>query len=360
MQKGFNMSNPNFTPEHSTYEIWRNGDTTRCLEDDLVQIESDIEGKAASNHTHTQYSETTHTHTGFASSEHTHTGYASSEHSHDVSDVTGLETTLSTIDQALEGKASSTHTHSEYASSTHGHTGYANSDHTHSGYANAEHSHTGYALSSHTHDYAASDHNHDSVYFPKAGGTISGDTTISGELNMTELLRVNGQQALYDSGTNLVIGTNNRNTIIACASDGSVTLNGNKAYVPNLYPVTHNAYPLGATNKRFTTAYLVSQPNVSSDERLKKNIKPIDGEVAGEFIKELPVVEYQYKDDKDEDKRIGLIAQEVIKANPEFAKYFVEQDEKGFYSMTPGDLVFPLILAVQALQKEVEELKSKK
>ena len=340
MQKGFNMSNPNFTPEHSTYEIWRNGDTTRCLEDDLVQIESDIEGKAPSNHTHSQYSETTHTHTGFASSEHTHTGYASSEHTHNVSDVSGLSTTLSTIDQALEGKAASTHSHS--------------------GYANAEHSHSGYASNVHTHDYAASNHNHDSAYFPKTGGTITGDTTISGELNMTELLRVNGQQALYDSGTNLVIGTNNRNTIIACASDGSVTLNGNKAYVPNLYPVTHNAYPLGATNKRFTTAYLVSQPNVSSDERLKKNIKPIDGEVASEFIKELPVVEYQYKDDKDEDKRIGLIAQEVIKANPEFAKYFVEQDEKGFYSMTPGDLVFPLILAVQALQKEVEELKSKK
>ena len=49
-----------------------------------------------------------------------------------------------------------------------------------------------------------------------------------------------------------------------------------------------------------------------------------------------------YLGDLEEDpNRIGLIAQDVISANPEMARFFVERSEKGFYSLRPADFVFP-------------------
>lgn len=69
---------------------------------------------------------------GKADSSHTHDGYAASSHTHAQTDISGLS-------DALAGKAAAGHTHSEYASSTHTHTpasiGAAASDHTHSQYA---------------------------------------------------------------------------------------------------------------------------------------------------------------------------------------------------------------------------------
>ena len=72
------------------------------------------------------------------------------------------------------------------------------------------------------------------------------------------------------------------------------------------------------------------------------------------------MVSYNYNDDAaDEVKRIGLIAQDVVAADPEIAKGCIEQDKKGFYSLRAADLVFPLIAAVQVLTKRVEELEGK-
>lgn len=51
------MTNPNFIPNYSTNEIWRNDDMDRCLTDDLDAIDafhaSLPSTYAAKNHTHT-------------------------------------------------------------------------------------------------------------------------------------------------------------------------------------------------------------------------------------------------------------------------------------------------------------------
>lgn len=112
------MSNPNFNPTMSSNDIWRDQDATRCLTDDLDQIEADIETLE------TDKADSDHTHEGYATSDHTHAGYAETGHSH-----------------------------SEYALSGHTHTGYANSNHTHTEYASTSHTHSGYASSSHGHSY---------------------------------------------------------------------------------------------------------------------------------------------------------------------------------------------------------------
>ena len=70
----------------------------------------------------------------------------------------------------------------------------------------------------------------------------------------------------------------------------------------------------------------------------------------------LIVVSYNYKDDPyDAEHRIGLIGQDVQSANPELAKYFVEEGEDGMLSLRPSDLVFPLIATVQELNRKVDE-----
>lgn len=200
------MSNPNFIPNFSTNEIYRDTDDTRCLTDDLDAIESDIEGlensKANTEHTHTGYSITGHTHSqyadidhehseyasathahtdyatvshshaDYADVDHTHTGFAAATHSHSeyalASDLSTLQTQVgdtavsAQISAAIASKANTNHTHTEYASVNHTHSDYAAAEHTHSGYASEDHEHTGYAAASHSHsEYAAATHTHD-------------------------------------------------------------------------------------------------------------------------------------------------------------------------------------------------------
>lgn len=171
------MSNPNFIPDYSTNQIYRNLDQSRCLTDDLDDMDDAIEalesGKAATNHTHTQYAPTTHGHTDYAPVSHEHSAYATSDHTH-------------------TGFAAENHTH-DYAATNHSHTEYAGATHTHAqgeisgleadlnGKANASHTHAqsevtglsdalvGKADANHTHiGYAPSEHNHNADYIPKA------------------------------------------------------------------------------------------------------------------------------------------------------------------------------------------------
>ena len=320
---------------------------------EITGLVTALSGKASTTHNHdTDYADISHTHSqsevsgletalsGKASTSHTHTQYAESSHSHAQADITGLST-------ALNNKAAADHTH------TAAQVGAAATSHTHSqsdvtGLATAL---SGKASANHNHDadYSALSHTHD--YVSTSGGSISGDLAVSG------VLKVGGQQAFYYSNNNQTIGTNNATggTTICCGSSANVTINGARVYTPALLPRTNATYQIGNTSYRYNGIYLVNQPNVSSDERLKENIVKLDESTLADFINKLNVVEYQYIN--DDTKRIGLIAQQVTNADPDVSGYFVEQDEDGYYTMKPGDLVFPLICAIQELKKEIDELK---
>ena len=237
---------------------------------------------------------------------------ANAEHTHDVYVTPAVLSGFVTADQ-LSTKAEANHTHNDYITVTtyaNGMSGKADSGHTHTpasiGAAPSNHSHNGYAASGHTH----------SDYLPKSGGTVSGD------LNVTGIFRVNGQQAVYDSGSMVTLSTNNRETMIA----------GSKVYSK-------------------TTI------SVSSDRRLKENICEVDVDKMAEFIKKIDVKTFNYIGKADE--CIGVIAQEVQAADLEVAKYLVSEAEDGFLTVKVADLVVPLIATVQKLAAEVEELKNK-
>lgn len=183
------------------------------------------------------------------------------------------------------------------------------------------HTHSNYASTTHTHsNYASSTHNHDDDYLAKSGGTVSGN------LNVNGIVRVNSKQMIFDSGTMSTFGTNNQPTMIA----------GSQVYSK--------------------TSIIVS-----SDRRLKTNINNLGVNSLSDFINKLQVVSYNYNDDEEGEKpRIGLIAQDVQSADSELSEYFVFENAEGMLGIKPADLVFPLIAAVQKLSAEVEALKSAK
>ena len=131
-------------------------------------------------------------------------------------------------------------------------------------------------------------------------------------------LRVNGKQAVYDSGASTAFGASNQDTMI--------------------------------TGKAIYSRVAIAVP---SDKRFRDNIEPANEVDAVEFVKKLPIYEYNYKGDKK--RRIGVMAQEVNALD--FGKHFVEHDYlQDKYAVSYSELVFPLYLAVQALERRIKKM----
>ena len=87
--------------------------------------------------------------------------------------------------------------------------------------------------------------------------------------------------------------------------------------------------------------------NVSSDERLKENIKSYTCEKS---ILDLDVKEFDYK--KDGSHHIGFLAQDVREICPEI----VHEDKDGYLMIEESKLVYLLMQEVKELKKKIEEL----
>lgn len=389
-------ANTNHT--HSNYATSDHSHSNYATTSALSTLQTTVSGKADTNHTHSNYATITslndkadisHIHaqsdiTGLetalsakAAADHVHTAYATAIHTHAQSDISGLST-------ILDGKASASHTHtqSEIIGLTTALNGKANTDHIHDDYvttsdfesgmntkSNITHTHSGYATTTalteglngkadtgHTHaNYASSTHNHDTVY-ASASHT---HTTLNNDLNVVGLIKCKGNQMVFinDTSGTVILGTNNLNTIIG--GKDSVTINGTETFTGHLLSRGAGNFNIGSASNRFKAIYLTNSPNVSSDERLKENIKGTDREQLADFINNIDVVKYNYIADKDKQERIGVVAQQLMKADKEIANYLVDVDdsEEHYLSVKPADLVFPLIATVQQLKKEIEELK---
>ena len=162
---------------------------------------------------------------------------------------------------------------------------------------------------------------------------------------------------INDTSATVILGTNNLDTIVG--GKNSVTLNGATTYTGALLSRGAGNFNIGSTSNRYKNIYLTNSPNVSSDERLKENIKKTYREQLADFINNIDVVKYNYIDDEDKEERIGVVAQQLMEADKEVANYLVDVDkgEEQYLSVKPADLVFPLIAAVQQLKQEIEELK---
>ena len=181
-----------------------------------------------------------------------------------------------------------------------------------------------------------------------------------------------------------------QNVIVGADSDISAVDSGNEVVLG--YVVTGvgaNQVSLGNTSISAINAQVTSITAYSSDERTKKNVEDYDLKGV-DFIKELNLKTYIYKnpvdypdeirhskwDEKDEDGKskyerpddptetqVGLIAQEVIEAlekhNVGNTETYAPTQDSGIKTLTYGNLIFPLIKAVQELSARVEELEGK-
>lgn len=368
----------------STDDIYRGSNENQCLSDDLNTIETNITalqaGKANVSHTHSDYLTEDDAVAAFAAIDHTHSQYLSSAHTHpdleaqiealdtDKADASHTHANYMTEDDAVDAFAPITHSHSEYMTATAAGNAFAPVVHEHAGYAAQTHTHSYNDLTdtptitTYTHPdthpasmitglatvatsgsysdlsgkptslpanggdadtvggnypsaFANASHSH-SEYLPLAGGSLTGNLNVGG------ILRVNNQQAVYDSGTMVTLSTNNRQTMIA----GSAI-------------------------------YSKQTIQVSSDERLKENIEYADPDECLDFINDLEVKTFNYIG--DDTPCMGVVAQDLQGSG--FEKFFVfkQPGEEGYLAVKAADLVFPLIAAVQNLSAEIDYLKAK-
>jgi len=92
---------------------------------------------------------------------------------------------------------------------------------------------------------------------------------------------------------------------------------------------------------------------VSSDKRLKKNIKPINN--ALEIVDKLQGVHFNWKE--DDKKSIGYIAQDVEKILPEMVSKKTHFDKGEFKTVNYAAMVSVMGEAIKELKEEVEQLK---
>lgn len=274
--------------------------------------ESDAEDAFAPiTHTHSNYMTSVEAGNAFAPITHEHAGYAAENHTHSYNDLTDIPS-----DQGSTYTHPATHpasmitglatvaTSGKYSDLT----GKPTSLPANGGDADTVGGKypSSFANVSHTH----------STYLPLSGGSLTGNLNVGG------IFRVNNQQSVYDDGSMITLSTNNRQTMIA----------GSKIYSKQTI-------------------------QVSSDERLKENIEAVDSNECIRFINDLDVKTFNYIG--DDTPCMGIIAQDL--QDSEFEKFFVsaQSGEEGYLTVKAADLVFPLIATVQKLSAEIDYLKTK-
>ena len=262
-------------------------------------------------HTHSNYMTSVEAGNAFAPITHEHAGYAAENHTHSYNDLTDIPS-----DQGSTYTHPATHpasmitglatvaTSGKYSDLT----GKPTSLPANGGDADTVGGKypSSFANVSHTH----------STYLPLSGGSLTGNLNVGG------IFRVNNQQSVYDDGSMITLSTNNRQTMIA----------GSKIYSKQTI-------------------------QVSSDERLKENIEAVDSNECIRFINGLDVKTFNYIG--DDTPCMGVIAQDL--QGSEFEKFFIstQSGEEGYLAVKAADLVFPLIATVQKLLAEIDYLKTK-
>lgn len=136
----------------------------------------------------------------------------------------------------------------------------------------------------------------------------------------------------------------------------NVVLNTEGGWMPSPYNATTNAnQSLGTTGNRWSTAYLNTAPIVTSDGRLKTNIKNASYGLA-DVMKMRPVT-YNWKTDPNNNHMVGFIAQEMEKIIPEAVE--APKNDSDHYGVRYEELIPVLTKAIQEQQAEIDALKKR-
>ncbi|GAB0155964.1 hypothetical protein CHRYSEOSP005_12260 [Chryseobacterium sp. Alg-005] len=118
-------------------------------------------------------------------------------------------------------------------------------------------------------------------------------------------------------------------------------------------PGYNNTTDLGDADHRFGRLYLTNSPNVSSDIRLKENIKDLNYGLK-EILEMDPIV-YTLKADADKKIKLGFSAQEMKKIIPEI----VETSENKMLGISYTEIIPVLVNALKEQQIKIDALEKK-
>jgi hypothetical protein len=163
------------------------------------------------------------------------------------------------------------------------------------------------------------------------------------------------------TGTSIAALGINAINMISQSSSGTVS---------SWYPYFNNDVAIGVVSPntlRYTTTYLINNPNVSSDFRLKEDIQETPLGLA--FIKDLRPIKFKWKErNKEGDSGVrdhyGFIAQEVKQVLDNHGVYDTAaiwavdrlNDENSHQALTYNEFISPMTKAIQELSDMVESL----
>ena len=93
----------------------------------------------------------------------------------------------------------------------------------------------------------------------------------------------------------------------------------------------------------------------ASDQRLKENITPLGSTL--EKILQLRPVMWRWKDDKNDSRHLGFIAQDVEKILPELVSEGVWNDGEAYKQLATGDILPYLVGAIYEQQAQIDALR---
>jgi phage minor structural protein len=135
----------------------------------------------------------------------------------------------------------------------------------------------------------------------------------------------------------------------------------------SIHPMTNPdnwTYNLGRAGSqwRWSNVFLKEQPDVQSDERLKKNIR--DNPLGLDFIRKISTKEYVMNNTEDQRKRYGIIAQQLIasleSSNVDIADVnIVSEGEDGMYGVQETQLIAPVIKSLQEIADRLEVVENR-
>lgn len=190
--------------------------------------------------------------------------------------------------------------------------------------------------------------------------TTNSPTSSSFTLNMkvttgTNLVQIQQGYStiVYSNGVDCYDALSQKFNVTGGTIAGNVSVSGT-LNVLNSSAVSKLSFDPNASTPNFSvTGTITASGNITafSDERLKSNISNIDN--ALDLVKQLRGVRFEAKDGE---KYVGVIAQEVKPIIPEVV---IEHNDSGYYSVAYQNLVGVLINAVKELSEKVERLENK-
>lgn len=141
---------------------------------------------------------------------------------------------------------------------------------------------------------------------------------------------------------------------------------GNVAAVGNFFPAIDNIYSLGISGNRWTEVWAKDGTINTSDARDKKNIRDLNYGL--KEIMQLKPVRFNWKDNIDNNDKLGLIAQDLQKVLPEVVKdHEYKKDSTGKIEKIAtarlgvmyADIIPVLIKGMQEQEKIIEEQNKK-